>query len=413
MPVTLDKTFLEKFEIRHLEKEKFAGFILEMDYETSLYYDVVLDNREKEKWNVSFERKKFEKPICHTSEEYDFPDKLYQDFYQNAFAWGVFEKGKDKSPLAIIETDLETWSNRLRVTEMWVHKDFRRQGLATILMNVVKDHGRLSKNRAIILETQSCNVAAIDFYRSCGFNLIGFDSCCYQNGDIKRKEVRLELGYFFDEKKNQLKEDLKSKEIKIVAETKERERESEVLCRRSFYNKFKIGCNEHLFLHELRKTDLYLPEFSRIALVDNKVVGGIWYTKSYLECDGAKIPLATFGPLCVAPEYQGVGIGELLIKETLPLVKKAGFPGVIIFGEPDYYPRVGFKPCDKFGITTSDGQNFDAFMGIEFEEDSLAKFSGAKFYEIDIEDQLSEEAVNQFDVDFPPLVKYKRPGQWE
>ena len=52
--------------------------------------------------------------------------------------------------------------------------------------------------------------------------------CCLdQNGDIKRKEVRLELGYFFDEKKNQLKEDLKSKEIKIVAETKERERDRE------------------------------------------------------------------------------------------------------------------------------------------------------------------------------------------
>ena len=62
MPVTLEKAFLEKFEIRHLEKEKFAGFVLEMDYETSLYYDVVLDNREKEKWNVSFERKKFATP---------------------------------------------------------------------------------------------------------------------------------------------------------------------------------------------------------------------------------------------------------------------------------------------------------------------------------------------------------------
>ena len=49
MPVTLEKAFLEKYEILHLEKEKFAGFVLEMDYETSLYYDVVLDNREKEK----------------------------------------------------------------------------------------------------------------------------------------------------------------------------------------------------------------------------------------------------------------------------------------------------------------------------------------------------------------------------
>jgi predicted N-acetyltransferase YhbS len=413
MPVVLEKSFLEKFEIRHLEKEKFTGFILEMDYETSLFYDVVLDNDEKEKWNVSFERIKLEKPICHTSEEYNFPDKLYQDCYQNAFAWGIFEKGNLDSPIAVVEIDLERWSNRLRVTEMWVHKDFRRQGLATILMNIVKDQGRLSKNRAIILETQSCNVGAIDFYRSCGFKLVGFDSCCYHNGDIKRKEVRIEMGFFFEEKKNRLKEILKSTEITIIAEDKDKEKESEYVCRRSFYNKYKIGCNEHLFLHELRKSDLYLPEFSRVALLDNKIVGGIWYTKSYLEHNGAKIPLVTFGPLCVDPEYQGVGIGELLIKETLLLVKKSGYPGVIIYGEPDYYPRVGFKTCDKFGITTSDGQNFDAFMGLEFEKGSLSQYAGSKFYEIDIEDQLSEEAVNQFDVDFPPLAKYKRPGQWK
>ena len=50
--------------------------------------------------------------------------------------------------------------------------------------------------RAVILETQSCNTNAIGFYLHEGFELIGFDTCCYTNNDIARREVRLDLGYF-------------------------------------------------------------------------------------------------------------------------------------------------------------------------------------------------------------------------
>ena len=28
--------------------------------------------------------------------------------------------------------------------------------------------------------------------------MIGFDSCCYQNGDLDRKEVRLDLGILYN-----------------------------------------------------------------------------------------------------------------------------------------------------------------------------------------------------------------------
>ena len=56
----------------------------------------------------------------------------------------------------------------------------------------------LEKRRAIILETQSCNTAAISFYEHEGFRLIGFDSCCYSNNDISKKEVRIDMGYFLE-----------------------------------------------------------------------------------------------------------------------------------------------------------------------------------------------------------------------
>ena len=47
-----------------------------------------------------------------------------------------------------------------------------------------------------MLETQTCNEAAMAFYLAQGFTLIGFDRCCYGNDDVSRKEVRLELGWF-------------------------------------------------------------------------------------------------------------------------------------------------------------------------------------------------------------------------
>ena len=59
-----------------------------------------------------------------------------------------------------------------------------------------KDIAKANNNRAIILETQTCNVNAIDFYHSQGFLFDGIETTCYNNDDIKRKEVRLELVYF-------------------------------------------------------------------------------------------------------------------------------------------------------------------------------------------------------------------------
>jgi len=60
------------------------------------------------------------------------------------------------------------------------------------------DHAiRLSKERRatmLVVETQSCNVPAINFYLKNGFELIGFDTAAYSNEDIERKEVRLEFG---------------------------------------------------------------------------------------------------------------------------------------------------------------------------------------------------------------------------
>ncbi len=62
-------------------------------------------------------------------------------------------------------------------------------------MDKAKEIADVQKRRAIILETQSCNTNAIEFYLHEGFELMGFDSCCYSNNDIEKHEVRINLVY--------------------------------------------------------------------------------------------------------------------------------------------------------------------------------------------------------------------------
>ncbi|MCR4939403.1 MAG: GNAT family N-acetyltransferase [Treponemataceae bacterium] len=183
------------FEIIPLPKEKWKGTPIPMTVKSDSYYDLELSPLNGEGCNISLIKKPVEKEIVHTAEEYDFPDGLYQDHWEKAEAYGVVnEKGEMK---ACIEVCPEEWSNRLMVTELWVSEELRGRGLGKALMDKAKEVALQQKRRALILETQSCNTNAIGFYLSQGFELIGFDSCCYTNDDIGRREFRINLGFFF------------------------------------------------------------------------------------------------------------------------------------------------------------------------------------------------------------------------
>ncbi len=178
-----------------LPESRWKGFPIPMRYTTETYYDVVSE-RTVYGWHIRLEKKRFEEPVTHTAEEYDFPDKLYEDYRPDAEAWGVFSESGEL--LGCIETYPEDWSRRLIVSEMWVTEAFRRQGLGHRLMAAAKERAVRGGYRALMLETQSCNTGAIAFYESEGFVLIGYDLCCYSNRDRERREVRLDFGFFPD-----------------------------------------------------------------------------------------------------------------------------------------------------------------------------------------------------------------------
>ena len=183
-------------EIVPLPREQWKGTVIPIRYTTEAYYDLELTERDGA-FTARMLKKQFDVPVTHTPEEYDFPDRLYQTYWEKAEAWGILSEESGEL-LACIELCPEEWSNRLMVTELWVADRLHRRGIGTRLMNLAKEKAREQGRRAIILETQSCNVRAIAFYRSQGFRLIGFDSCCYANNDIARHEVRFNFGFFLN-----------------------------------------------------------------------------------------------------------------------------------------------------------------------------------------------------------------------
>ena len=195
MEYRFDLTEASDAEIIFLPKEQWKGTEIPLTTRNDSYYDVKISPLDQNGCTISLVRKTAEEEIVHTPEEYDFPDKLYQDYWENAEAYGI--AGGDGKLLACIEVCPEEWSNRLLVTELWVSEALRGKGVGKRLMDKAKEVASRQKRRAIILETQSCNPKAIGFYLHQGFELIGLDTCCYTNDDIGRREVRINLGYFF------------------------------------------------------------------------------------------------------------------------------------------------------------------------------------------------------------------------
>jgi ribosomal protein S18 acetylase RimI-like enzyme len=175
-------------DIIPLERERWAGYRLEFRYVSRDYYDLELVSS-VDGFRAVFTKKPLVQPFEKTPDD---TDKLFQPWWDDIEAWGVVDNGR---LAAAIETASEDWSNRLRVTELWIDGGYRRQGLGTALMDIAVKRAKDEKRRAVILETQSCNAGAVAFYLNYGFSLIGFDACAYTNNDVRCGEVRMEMGF--------------------------------------------------------------------------------------------------------------------------------------------------------------------------------------------------------------------------
>ena len=148
---------------------------------------------------------------------------------------------------------------------------------------------------------------------------------------------------------------------------------------------------------------------------DGKIIGNIMYTKVYLEDEnGERKEILSFGPLCVAPEYQRQELGKLLIEHSFDAARKMGYDVNIIFGNPGNYVRCGFVSCKKKNVSFVREGNFPtALLVCELAEGVL---DGKKWMYIpstaaDCCDDVA--SVEAFDAAFPEKEKKRMPSQEE
>lgn len=182
-------------------------------------------------------------------------------------------------------------------------------------------------------------------------------------------------------------------------------REVENLTREAFWDVYKPGCDEHLIVHKIRKASSFILELDFVVLEDGKVVGNIIYSKAkVLDKESKEHEVIAFGPISVLPPFQRRGIGSALIKHTIKVAESMGYKAIVIFGNPAYYHRFGFKNAKDFGISTASGANFDAFMALELYESSLYGITG-KFYN-DPAFEVDQEELEVFEREFSYKEKH-------
>jgi len=172
----------------------------------------------------------------------------------------------------------------------------------------------------------------------------------------------------------------------------------ENITREAFWNHHVPGCDEHLLIHNLRESNDFINELDFVAINNDKIVGNIVYVKAKVKNEDTEYAVLTFGPVSVLPEYQSKGIGGKLINHTVKLSKEMGFKGIIIYGDPEYYKRFGFKESKQYKITDKDKKYPAALLVLELYPNALNGIEGifdeGKAYEVD------KNEVEDFDKKF-------------
>lgn len=125
--------------------------------------------------------------------------------------------------------------------------------------------------------------------------------------------------------------------------------------------------NEQDLVVALRKSDNFIPELSLVAVIDNKIVGYILFTKIKI---GKQEELA-LAPLGVLPEYQKQGIGRTLIQEGNKKVKELGYHYSVVLGSDKYYPKFGYVSAKEYGIVAPFDVPDENFMAIKLNDTDI------------------------------------------
>jgi len=127
--------------------------------------------------------------------------------------------------------------------------------------------------------------------------------------------------------------------------------------------------------------DVCADVLSLVAESDDEIVGHILLSPVTIEGGSQSRQGMGLAPMAVTPDRQRQGIGSELVQSGLEILRKQGCPFVIVLGHPAFYPRFGFVPASRHGLTSQwKGVPDAAFMVLVLDASSMAGVTGVARY---------------------------------
>lgn len=118
-----------------------------------------------------------------------------------------------------------------------------------------------------------------------------------------------------------------------------------------------------------------LPILSLVAEEDKEIIGNIIFSSANIEgVEGVSAYI--LAPLAVTKFAQRKGVGTHLINKGLEILKALGAEIVLVYGDPDYYIRTGFRAGHNLKPPYKLKYPEEAWMAQALVENILSKTQG-------------------------------------
>ena len=89
------------------------------------------------------------------------------------------------------------------------------------------------------------------------------------------------------------------------------------------------------------------------------------------RCSVGNQPGLILAPTGVLPQHQGEGAGSAVIRAAIELAREDGEPFILVYGYPRFYPRFGFRPSAKLGITAQWATQPEALQVLVLDDEAI------------------------------------------
>ena len=187
----------------------------------------------------------------------------------------------------------------------------------------------------------------------------------------------------------------------------------EHLTREAFWNVYRPGCTEHYVVHVLRNDPAFVPELDLVMERNGQLIGHVMYMRAKITADdGRELPVMTFGPISIHPDFQRRGLGKRLLDESMERARELGAGALCIEGNIAFYGKSGFVVAGTKGIRyhgEPEQEMVPYFLMKELRPGFLDGVTGV--YHTPQGYYVDETKAEDFDRNFPPKEKLKLPGQ--